>query len=217
MHTNKNLNILLLSDSDFTNSIKELKEELSFKISFLPDKIENLSLNIFQALLIQRPFIEEKEKQLLSQIKKNNILKIFFFSGKQKKDYERQEDIKLPIHISDFNNKILELISKDKFHLNSMISIGNYILDKNEKKLSKNKSFTILTEKEIQLLELLSKKVKTYSKKEILNTVWKYASDADTHTVETHIYRLRKKIKKIFLDENFILNKNHGYQIEKNK
>jgi len=217
MHTNKNLNILLLSDSDFTNSIKELKEELSFKISFLPDKIENLSLNIFQALLIQRPFIEEKEKQLLSQIKKNNILKIFFFSGKQKKDYERQEDIKLPIHISDFNNKILELISKDKFHLNSMISIGNYILDKNEKKLSKNKSFTILTEKEIQLLELLSKKVKTYSKKEILNTVWKYASDADTHTVETHIYRLRKKIKKIFLDENFISNKNHGYQIEKNK
>ena len=208
---------MLLSDSDFTNSIKELKEELSFKISFLPDKIENLSLNIFQALLIQRPFIEEKEKQLLSQIKKNNILKIFFFSGKQKKDYERQEDIKLPIHISDFNNKILELISKDKFHLNSMISIGNYILDKNEKKLSKNKSFTILTEKEIQLLELLSKKVKTYSKKEILNTVWKYASDADTHTVETHIYRLRKKIKKIFLDENFISNKNHGYQIEKNK
>jgi len=98
-----------------------------------------------------------------------------------------------------------------------MISIGNYILDKNEKKLSKNKSFTILTEKEIQLLELLSKKVKTYSKKEILNTVWKYASDADTHTVETHIYRLRKKIKKIFLDENFISNKNHGYQIEKNK
>ena len=217
MHTNKNLNILLLSDSDFTNSIKELKEELSFKISFLPDKIENLSFNIFQALLIQRPFIEEKEKQLLSQIKKNNILKIFFFSGKQKKDYERQEDIKLPIHISDFNNKILELISKDKFHLNSMISIGNYILDKNEKKLSKNKSFTILTEKEIQLLELLSKKVKTYSKKEILNTVWKYASDADTHTVETHIYRLRKKIKKIFLDENLILNKNHGYHIEKNK
>ena len=208
---------MLLSDSDFTNSIKELKEELSFKISFLPDKIENLSLNIFQALLIQRPFIEEKEKQLLSQNKKNNILKIFFFSGKQKKDYERQEDIKLPIHISDFNNKILELISKDKFHFNSMISIGNYILDKNEKKLSKNKSFTILTEKEIQLLELLSKKVKTYSKKEILNTVWKYASDADTHTVETHIYRLRKKIKKIFLDENFILNKNHGYQIEKNK
>ena len=208
---------MLLSDSDFTNSIKELKEELSFKISFLPDKIENLSFNIFQALLIQRPFIEEKEKQLLSQIKKNNILKIFFFSGKQKKDYERQEDIKLPIHISDFNNKILELISKDKFHLNSMISIGNYILDKNEKKLSKNKSFTILTEKEIQLLELLSKKVKTYSKKEILNTVWKYASDADTHTVETHIYRLRKKIKKIFLDENLILNKNHGYHIEKNK
>ena len=211
MHTNKNLNILLLSDSDFTNSIKELKEELSFKISFLPDKIENLSFNIFQALLIQRPFIEEKEKQLLSQIKKNNILKIFFFSGKQKKDYERQEDIKLPIHISDFNNKILELISKDKFHLNSMISIGNYILDKNEKKLIRNESFILLTEKEIQLLELFLAISKPISKNEILKEVWKYSTDADTHTVETHIYRLRKKIKSNFLDENFIINTKNGY------
>ena len=78
MHTNKDLNILLLSDSDFSNSIKELKEELSFKISFLPDKIEDLSLNAFNVILIQSSFIEENEK-LLSQIKKNNILKIFFF------------------------------------------------------------------------------------------------------------------------------------------
>ena len=60
---------MLLSDSDFSNSIKELKEELSFKISFLPDKIEDLSLNAFNVILIQSSFIEEKEK-LLSQIKK---------------------------------------------------------------------------------------------------------------------------------------------------
>ena len=106
MHTNKDLNILLLSDSDFSNSIKELKEELSFKISFLPDKVENLPLNAFNVLLIQSSFIEKKEK-LLSQIKKNNILKIFLFSGKLKKDYERLENIKLPTYIYDFNNKIL--------------------------------------------------------------------------------------------------------------
>ena len=66
-------------------------------------------------------------------------------------------------------------------------------------------------------MQLLNKEPKTFSKKEILNSVWQYASDADTHTVETHIYRLRKKIKKSFLDENLILNNNQGYQIEKNK
>ena len=216
MHTNKDLNILLLSDSDFSNSIKELKEELSFKISFLPGKVENLPLNAFNVLLIQSSFIEKKEK-LLSQIKKNNILKIFLFSGKLKKNYERLENIKLPTYIYDFNNKILKIISKNEFHINSKININNYILDKNERKLWKNKSFIILTEKEIQLLQLLNKEPKTFSKKEILNSVWKYASDADTHTVETHIYRLRKKIKKSFLDENLILNNNQGYQIEKNK
>ena len=52
---------------------------------------------------------------------------------------------------------------------------------------------------------------KSVSKSKILREVWKYAAEADTHTVETHIYRLRKKIKSKFLDENFILNNKDGY------
>lgn len=210
MHTNKDLNILLLSDSDFSNSIKELKEELSFKISFLPGKVENLPLNAFNVLLIQSSFIEKKEK-LLSQIKKNNILKIFLFSGKLKKDYERLENIKLPTYIYDFNNKILKIISKNEFHINSKININNYILDKNERKLWKNKSFIILTEKEIQLLELFLESKKPISKNKILSLVWNYSADADTHTVETHIYRLRKKISDKFSNEVFIQNNKEGY------
>ena len=71
-----------------------------------------------------------------------------------------------------------------------------YNLNKNEKKLSKNKNFVSLTEKEIHLLELFLKQKGSVPKNEILNKVWKYSKDADTHTVETHIYRLRQKIKK---------------------
>ena len=52
-----------------------------------------------------------------------------------------------------------------------------------------------------------------YQKKKILSSVWSYASDADTHTVETHIYRLRKKINDKFSDENFILNNKDGYYV----
>ena len=70
-----------------------------------------------------------------------------------------------------------------------------------------------MTEKEIQLIELFLNSEKPISKKNILSSVWNYSSDADTHTVETHIYRLRKKIKDNFLDENFILNDKDGYYL----
>ena len=100
---------------------------------------------------------------------------------------------------------------KKSFNQNSSIKIKSYILDKNEKKLIKNKNFILLTEKEIQLLELFLSSSSPLSKNQILENVWKYSSDADTHTVETHIYRLRKKIKSNFSDEKFILNEKKGY------
>ena len=73
--------------------------------------------------------------------------------------------------------------------------------------------FVILTEKEIQLIELFLYSKKPISKNKILSSVWNYSSDADTHTVETHIYRLRKKINEKFLDSKFILNNKEGYYL----
>ena len=89
------------------------------------------------------------------------------------------------------------------------------MLNKNEKKLSKLDKFIILTEKEIKLLELLIENKTPMSKDKILSLVWNYASDADTHTVETHIYRLRKKIADNFVDDKFILNNKNGYYLWK--
>ena len=86
-------------------------------------------------------------------------------------------------------------------------------MDKNEKKLKKDNKFIMLTEKEIRLLEILLKKDKAISKESILSLVWNYSLESDTHTVETHIYRLRKKISDKFSDENFILNNKEGYYI----
>ena len=94
--------------------------------------------------------------------------------------------------------------AKNEFAKNSSISIKDYKLDKNEKKLIKDNKAIILTEKEVQLLEVLLNK-KAVSKDDILSLVWQYSAESDTHTVETHIYRLRKKLAKNFLMKSLYL------------
>ena len=100
---------------------------------------------------------------------------------------------------------------KSDFNINSSIKIKNYLLDKNTKKLKYNDLFIILTEKEIHILEILLKRNEPISKNSLLELVWNYSKNTDTHTVETHIYRLRKKVKDKFDDDNLILNTKTGY------
>ena len=111
------------------------------------------------------------------------------------------------------NTTIENIFAKKKFLKNSSIKVKNYLLDKNEKKLIKNSNSIILTEKEVHLIELLLNNPKPLSKDDILSSVWNYSAEADTHTVETHIYRLRKKINQKFMDEEFILNSKDGYHL----
>ena len=119
----------------------------------------------------------------------------------------------LPASLKEINLIVENTVIKEKFSKNSSIEIKSYLLNKNEKKLSKLEKFIILTEKEVMLLELFLKNKKPISKNNILSTVWNYSPDADTHTVETHIYRLRKKIVDKFLDDNFILSNKDGYYL----
>ena len=118
-----------------------------------------------------------------------------------------------PISLSELNRLMINVITGKNFAKNSSLDIKEYLLDKNEKKLKKDKLHIVLTEKEIQLIELLFNEPKPIRKKKILELIWKYSASADTHTVETHIYRLRKKITKKFNDEKFIINNDHGYSI----
>ena len=118
-----------------------------------------------------------------------------------------------PISLSELNRLMINVITGKNFAKNSSLDIKEYLLDKNEKKLKKDKLHIVLTEKEIQLIELLFNEPKPIRKKKILELIWKYSASADTHTVETHIYRLRKKITKKFNDEKFIINDDQGYSI----
>ena len=142
----------------------------------------------------------------------NDSIKIC--AGKKKDLLDNCDAIlELPATLKEINAIVENTVAKKKFNINSSIKIKNYYLNKNEKKLSKSDEFLILTEKEIQLLELFLRRNKPISKDNILSTVWNYSSEADTHTVETHIYRLRKKINDKFLDDKFILNNKEGYYL----
>ena len=101
--------------------------------------------------------------------------------------------LQLPTTLKEINLIVENTAAKIRFNENSSIDIKSYLMNKNEKKLSMQNKFILLTEKEIQLLELFLNNKKPISKDNILSSVWNYSSEADTHTVETHIYRLRKK------------------------
>ena len=122
---------------------------------------------------------------------------------------------KFPISIFKILERInIEFIKKN-FQEQSEILIGNYIFNINSREMSSNTNKLKLTEKEISSIIYLLKAKKPVKIRELQSNVWGYQSQLETHTVETHIYRLRKKISKVFKDENFILSKDDGYEINK--
>ncbi len=204
--------VLTIGSDNFNTSLEELKDFLSFDLYNKLDDLTEDKLNNYDVLLIHEPFLKKNSiyREILNKGKNINIL----LSESKNQNLEFfQEQLPLPISIDDINKAVENAVARKNFNKNSSIKIKNYTLDKNERKLFKEKKHILLTEKEIQLLELLLAKKGAINKDKILKEVWGYSDETDTHTVETHVYRLRKKIKKTFLDENFILNKKEGYSL----
>ena len=114
-------------------------------------------------------------------------------------------------------NKLIEKLNiqslKQQFNDQSEINIKNYSINLNSREMTLNNLKLKLTEKEVNTIMYLSKIEKPTTVEELESEVWGYQPDIETHTVETHIYRLRKKIFKTFSDKNFINSKKNGYQI----
>ena len=197
------LNVLILGPNSFISTLNELKPFLKF------NSLTDISDNNHDIILFHSDILNDIKKK--NYIINSRSLKVCAFKKKLKNDFDAS--LELPATLKEINSIIENISAKNVFSKNSSIQLKNYSLNKNEKKLIKSNEFIILTEKEIQLLELLLKKNKPVSKDKILSNVWNYSSSADTHTVETHIYRLRKKIFDKFMDENFILNDKNGYYL----
>jgi len=144
---------------------------------------------------------------------KINIPKILIIDKYTKNNFKNKFDtiVQLPLNILEFNTLVINLSQKYKFDENSLIKINNYTLDKNTRFLKKNEIYLKITEKEMHFLEEMNNSSKPLTKNFILKNIWGYSSGTDTHTIETHIYRLRQKIKKQFDDDNFIKHSKEGY------
>lgn len=120
-----------------------------------------------------------------------------------------------PFKIDKLFEKINIKLLKIQFNYQSEVKINDYIVDLNSRQIFLNNNKLSLTEKEVDIIIYLSKSKKPVGINELKKNVWHYQADLESHTVETHIHRLKKKILNTFADKKFITNKKNGYLIEK--
>tara|TARA_Y100000590_G_scaffold421732_1_gene525742 strand:+ start:700 stop:1338 length:639 start_codon:yes stop_codon:yes gene_type:complete len=210
-----NLNISIFGNKIFLEILNEIKLFTKFKIKLY----EDLDLCIQDATklnLLVIFFVNKENAYLFNKKEIYNFPSILVGKSKIVKgilSHELNEKLNMPFTIIEFEKKIISLIAKHEFKKNSLIQLNDYIIDKNERKIKKNEVELQLSEKEINFLILFSKSKEPISRNLVLKNVWNYSSESETHTLETHIHRLRKKILEKFGDNNFIKNNNKGYYI----
>ena len=210
-----NLTISILGNQIFSEIISELKLFSRFKIKFYED-LDSYAKDITQSEQLIIFFLTSANQKDYEKVSRYNFPLIIISKSpitQNKLPHEFIEQSTIPLSILDFEKKIISLLARYKFKKSSLIHLCGYTLNKNEKKIEKNNLKLQLTEKEIDCLILFSQIDKPLSRSFILKNIWKYSPESDTHTVETHIYRLRKKILEKFDDNNFIKNNNKGYYI----
>ena len=176
----------------------EIKDNLSFNI-------ENY---ITEDLFLKESNLDLKNSLIISKSNKKLL------SEKKISDKNFLDLSLLPIRL----NKLVELINtqliKIKFNQQSKININDYELNLNSKFISKGNLSLKLTEKEIEIILYLNETKTKHDVADLQKNIWGYSTDMETHTVETHIYRLRKKISEKFENENFILSRQNSYFID---
>ncbi len=187
-------NIFIINFNLLYEILDEIKENLSFEIIKCED---------------ENSFIKD------DRFNKRNSLVISKF------DHKLNLDEKNILNFYDYPVLLIKLIEiiniqliKIRFNHQSKVNIQDYSLNLNSKIFSKDNLFLKLTEKEIEIILYLSEKKTKHNVSDLQKNIWDYSEDLETHTVETHIYRLRKKIKDQFKDNDFILSHNDGYFIK---
>ena len=193
--------VSLIEFPELYNILKEIKHLFNFDIinyknsqSFIKKKEFENTKDLNTVIVLH-----EKNKKLFSynKINKNSFLIID----------------KNPIKIEKFIDMVNIQLIKMKYNFQSQLNINKYTLNLNTRTIIKKEDTLKLTEKEIDIILFLNDQKVPRSVVDLQNEVWGYSSGLDTHTVETHIYRLRKKINKTFNDENFIISEAEGYKI----
>jgi len=191
-------NVFIINFNSLYEILDEIKENLSFKIEkFIneEDFKKKLDLNTKDYLVISKI----NHKLLIN----NNI------TNKDLSNFNN-----LPLSLKKLTELINIKLIKLKFNQQSKIIIKGYELNLNSKFFSKDNLNLKLTEKEIEIILYLNNKKIKHGVADLQKNIWGYSVNLETHTVETHIYRLRKKISDLFKDEKFILSHKNGYFID---
>ena len=179
-----------------------------YKFTSLFHILEELSLDL------NFNIIQIESENLLNE-KTKNLKNCLIISSKKNLNIRNQVILDIiPININKLIEKINIEFLKLQFNKQSQLKINDYIIDLNSREMIFNNERLKLTEKETNTITYLLKVNKPVSVDELQENVWSYQSDIETHTVETHIYRLRKKILRTFNDDKFIISEKNGYQIE---
>ena len=163
-------------------------------------------------------FENENEQSILKEQKKR-VDKSFIVITQDKLDnsYINNKQIIMvesyPLNLLSLIEKINSNLLMQQYDFQSNIRISNYLLNLNSKIISFENNKLKLTEREIEIILFLKKQKQPININILQKEVWGYAEESETHTVETHIYRLRKKLKKTFDDQNFIKSDKKGYFI----
>ena len=196
-------NIIFLGDDNFIKTFEELKSFFEFKYHLQNIKdLKEVNNNSLYILLLQ-------DFKKIKFVNENNVI-IFKTKGEIN---NKCASVTVPCDIFELRNQINKNLISKKFQLNTKIKVRDYLLDINSRLLIKNNIQLKLTEKESKLIEFLNQKQSPITKEQLIQHIWNYSTQTETHTLETHIYRLRKKISDKFNDDSFILINDHGYYI----
>ena len=204
-------NIIIFESNPLYQILLEIKNNFLFEIKSLTlrdlDKAD-LTNSIILSKIIHKDY--------LLKIRNINQKKIIFFIKKNENFDNINNNLYLyyPLNIYDLVEKINIEIIKQKYNDQSCIKILNYSLDLNSRIISNDASRLKHTEREVDIILFLNDHKEPQKVNILQNQVWGYSSELETHTVETHIYRLRKKIIDVFKDDNFILSNEDGYLIK---
>ena len=194
-----NQKLYIINLSNFYDIISELKEHISYEIL----KFDNKEI-----------FFDKYKSESIS--KENSILVVHeneynFFA----KNIDEDQIIKFkpPINIFTFIENLNVKFIQKKYQDQSNINVKDFFLDINSRELKKGKSSLKLTERETDMILFLNNSKKPVNVETLEKEIWHHSSELETHTVETHIYRLRKKIKAEFRNDELIKSNKDGYTI----
>ena len=186
--------LIIFRYKELFNILEEIKENFEFKLEFY-----------------------EKEREL-ENLENDNLSDYLVITKKKLSNLKKQIIIgKFPININDLIQILNINFLKSKFIEQSKIDLGRYNLDLNSRILNQNEKELELTEKESSILIFLKQSKDPVKIDQLQEKVWGYNSELETHTVETHVYRLRKKINDKFYDNEFIISDKEGYFLNEKK